>query len=270
MCGPGDGGGTGGGYSAANYGADIAAGRGGDVGGGWSSSAEGAPSTAGAPVSGAGGLGSPAGTGMGTGLGAGGGWFGEPTTMGNLLGMTTNEQTALSDAIGKAMLSTSPILGTSFISDAIDSARAGGQESGDVIGAMATGEGPGGLGGPGADMITRGGSSYAGPRMPPIPTAAPATAGPSFPGVIAPTIRTGVGYVAERGRTTEEILAANRLRESRERAYAEQRANAESELLKALSLRDTGPESKLQEPGTSSSRFVGLPPTLGQSRHRWA
>ncbi|MFA5132946.1 MAG: hypothetical protein WC444_06495 [Candidatus Paceibacterota bacterium] len=123
------------------------------------------------------------------------------------------------------------------------------------------------LGGPGADPRPTYGQSYHGPGRPPVGNA---MTGSPTSGVIAPTIRTGVEFAAERGRTPAEIDAANRLRISREQAYAEQRTNAESELLKALSLRDPNPEANLSESRPASARFVGLPPTIGQARHRWA
>jgi hypothetical protein len=60
----------------------------------------------------------------------------------------------------------------------------------------------------------------------------------------------------------------------REKAYAQQRAQAELERLKALSMRDVaytgGTETKQLQPTKVSERYVGLPPALGQARHPWA
>lgn len=126
-------------------------------------------------------------------------------------------------------------------------------------------------GGPGADprpayMQGQPSSTYAGPQAPPISY--------SGPTVINPEIRSSSYYSVERGRTPEEIDAANRLRAARESAYAKQRADSEAELLKALGRRDValtgGMGGRLSEQTTSSEKFVGTPPTLGQSRHYWA
>lgn len=92
-------------------------------------------------------------------------------------------------------------------------------------------------------------------------------------GVIAPTTNANMIYGEYKPRTPEQIDADNRLRREREQAYAEQKATSESELLKSLALRDVNysdPNARLSEPTTAAERFVGTPPALGQSRHRWA
>ena len=128
----------------------------------------------------------------------------------------------------------------------------------------------GALGGPGADprpAWMQGQPTYSGPPAPVAPT----TTGPT---VIDPSIRSGAYYSVERGRTPEEIDAANRLRMAREQAYAKQRAESEAELLKALGRRDValtgGLGGRLSETQPASEKFVGTPPVLGQSRHYWA
>ena len=96
---------------------------------------------------------------------------------------------------------------------------------------------------------------------------------PTSSGVIEPTINTNMAYGQHVARTPEQIDADNRLRRAREQAYAQQKAQSESELLKSLAIRDVNysdPNARLTEPSTAAERFVGVPPALGQSRHRWS
>jgi hypothetical protein len=201
--------------------------------------------------------------------GATGGW-----------GLPTSEQPGVQATMGKGgltptdeamltALSFTPIpLASTMLGVAVRGARAAGQPEGDV-GTISTG----GIGpSSGGETPTIEGSGYYGPATAPVQGANTTTT--SSPYIIPPTItQTGLQYSAERGKTPEEIDAANKLRLAREQAYAKQRANAETELLKSLSLRDVtsgNPESRLTESQPSAVRFTGLPPTLGQSRHRWA
>lgn len=170
---------------------------------------------------------------------------------------------AVSNADVAKGVSLAPIPGVSAILGVIGYSGGFDGEGGDVT--------SGALGGPGADprpAWAQGQPSYQGP---PAPVAQTTYSGPT---VIEPSIRSGAYYSVERGRTPEEIDAANRLRMAREQAYAKQRAQSEAELLKALGRRDValtgGLGGRLSETPKASEKFVGTPPVLGQSRHYWA
>ena len=268
MCG-GGGGGPGGDVSVSD-GANVVAGN--NYGGAPS------PPGAGPPGFGPGGTGTP---GVGSGFGgyeggATGAALGDApvTGPGNISDMFSTQHLTKTDKTALPIVSAMmpiPLVGP-ILGGIVNAARGAGQPEG----TLPTGDptGPGGLGGPG-DPIDFGQGlnnidSYRGPISPPVTTV------PGFSNLepITPaTIQTGSPFSVERGRSPSEIDAANRLRISREQAYAKQRADAEAELLKTLGLRDVaytgGPDSRLATQPPASERFVGKPPGLGQSRHYW-
>ena len=145
--------------------------------------------------------------------------------------------------------------------------------TGDNAGYGVGGEGGQGSGTGAGDVGPR--SAVSGPPAAPV-IGAPTTAAPSLDFTpIPPTIvQNAPQFAVEASRSPAEIDAANRLRAEREKAYAQQRAMAELEQLKALSKRDVaytgGVESQELQHTKASERFAGLPPALGQSRHPWA
>uniref|UniRef100_A0A6M3KT27 Uncharacterized protein n=1 Tax=viral metagenome TaxID=1070528 RepID=A0A6M3KT27_9ZZZZ len=99
--------------------------------------------------------------------------------------------------------------------------------------------------------------------------ATPSTLEPIEPDILQSLIPTSM----RRTLTPAEIDARNALQAERESALTQQRASEEARLLRELSLRDVsqlgGMGGRYVEPTTASERFVGKPPTLGQSTHYW-
>jgi len=206
------------------------------------------------------------GSGLGTSVSTAGN-LGASDTIFDFLGLSKAEQDSLSQSIGQK--------GLGFVSSIIPGAVL-------ATGALARGgafSGPpgsiadmsaGGQAGPG-EAIRTGFGSYTGPRAAPVsaPTVTP-NAGVIEPGTVTP--RVSFNYPPEKDPAT--IDAENRRRVERAKAYSKEYQKSEAEQLRELAMRDVayagGTETKLTQPSEAWKRYVGLPPVMGQSRHRSA